>query len=165
MRRLRLIMVPITISWFAGVLWWISHRDGCGCGTSIETNTQRVVADPNIPASPTMANEAAMEAAIDPGIATDAIDPVLLQPIVIPFVKNQQGAGASAEVAQYAEALKAALLVDPSSSILVAGHTDADGDAELNKRLSKERAEVIKARLVGCGISEDRIRATVSVNN
>ncbi len=52
------------------------------------------------------------------------------------------------------------LLIDKNFSLKLAGHTDNTGSAELNMRLSKDRAEAIKAYLVGKGANASRIEAT-----
>ncbi len=54
----------------------------------------------------------------------------------------------------------AALLVEKNFSLKLAGHTDITGSRELNLRLSKERAESIKAYLVSQGANASRIEAT-----
>ncbi|MBE9600990.1 OmpA family protein [Pedobacter sp. MC2016-24] len=54
----------------------------------------------------------------------------------------------------------AALLVDKNFSLKLAGHTDNTGSMALNLRLSKERAESIKAYLVSQGANASRIEAT-----
>lgn len=54
----------------------------------------------------------------------------------------------------------AALLVEKNFSLKLAGHTDITGSRELNLRLSKERAESIKAYLVAQGANASRIEAT-----
>lgn len=54
----------------------------------------------------------------------------------------------------------AALLVEKNFSLKLAGHTDATGSRELNLRLSKERAESVKAYLVSQGANASRIEAT-----
>ena len=41
--------------------------------------------------------------------------------------------------------------------IHIVGHTSSRGDAELNKRLSKKRAEAVKKALINLGIAADRI--------
>lgn len=43
--------------------------------------------------------------------------------------------------------------------IEVAGHTDSTGSAAYNKKLSKKRAEAVKAYLVGKGIEAERLQA------
>jgi len=54
----------------------------------------------------------------------------------------------------------AALLVEKNFSLKLAGHTDNTGSAELNMRLSKDRAESVKAYLVSQGANASRIEAT-----
>ncbi|WP_131537112.1 OmpA family protein [Pedobacter nototheniae] len=54
----------------------------------------------------------------------------------------------------------AALLVEKNFSLKLAGHTDNTGSKELNLRLSKDRAESVKAYLVSQGANASRIEAT-----
>ncbi len=54
----------------------------------------------------------------------------------------------------------AALLMEKDFSLKLAGHTDNTGSRELNMRLSKERAESVKAYLVSQGANASRIEAT-----
>ena len=54
----------------------------------------------------------------------------------------------------------AALLVEKNFSLKLAGHTDNTGSRELNMRLSKDRAESVKAYLVAQGANPSRIEAT-----
>lgn len=54
----------------------------------------------------------------------------------------------------------AELLVAKNFSLKLAGHTDNVGSAEANMRLSKDRAESIKAYLVSKGANASRIEAT-----
>lgn len=54
----------------------------------------------------------------------------------------------------------AALLVEKNFSLKLAGHTDNTGSMALNLRLSKQRAESVKAYLVSQGANASRIEAT-----
>jgi len=54
----------------------------------------------------------------------------------------------------------AKLLTDKNFSLKLAGHTDDTGSDALNLRLSKDRAEAIKAYLVSQGANASRIEAT-----
>ena len=47
----------------------------------------------------------------------------------------------------------------PDISFSVQGHTDSDGDAELNQRLSQQRAESVVQALIDKGISPERLQA------
>jgi len=52
------------------------------------------------------------------------------------------------------------LLINKNFSLKLAGHTDSTGPDELNMKLSKDRAEAIKAYLVSKGANASRIEAT-----
>ncbi|QNL47713.1 OmpA family protein [Olivibacter sp. SDN3] len=52
------------------------------------------------------------------------------------------------------------LLIEKNFSLKLAGHTDNTGSMQLNMRLSKERAEAVKAYLVSKGANPSRIEAT-----
>lgn len=54
----------------------------------------------------------------------------------------------------------AAILIEKNFSLKLAGHTDNTGSMQLNMRLSKERAEAVKAYLVSKGANPSRIEAT-----
>ena len=54
----------------------------------------------------------------------------------------------------------ATLLIEKNFSLKLAGHTDNTGSMQTNMRLSKERAEAVKAYLVSKGANRSRIEAT-----
>ena len=139
-----MLFVPFTVAWFAGAFWWLGHRDGCGCGTAAGAH------------QPSMAVASITLGPVAP--APVVLDPLLLQPVVIPFVKNDQEPGTTDVLDHYADVVKAALVDDPSAGITISGHTDADGDADLNHRLSTARAELVKEQLVARGVPTARIR-------
>ncbi|MFQ5556304.1 MAG: OmpA family protein, partial [Acidimicrobiales bacterium] len=70
---------------------------------------------------------------------------------------------ASAEIAEESvpvlDEVVAELASDPSVSVLIAGHTDADGDEEGNVTLSQARAETVLAYFVASGIDAARLSA------
>src|SRR5262249_19127002 len=53
----------------------------------------------------------------------------------------------------------AALAAVQDRHILVEGHTDSDGSAEYNLKLSRLRAEAVRSILVSGGVSTDRIES------
>jgi outer membrane protein OmpA-like peptidoglycan-associated protein len=56
--------------------------------------------------------------------------------------------------------LAAYLLENKELSAEIIGHTDSDGDAEKNRRLSQERAEAVRQYLIDNGVSGNRVKAT-----
>ncbi len=57
------------------------------------------------------------------------------------------------------DAVAAKIVANPVSGITITGHTDRTGSAALNKRLSMQRATVVKTYLVGKGVPADKITA------
>ncbi len=45
----------------------------------------------------------------------------------------------------------------PDVAVSVEGHTDSDGDNDLNQTLSEDRAETVMKQLVSMGLSKDRL--------
>jgi outer membrane protein OmpA-like peptidoglycan-associated protein len=48
---------------------------------------------------------------------------------------------------------------DPDSKIVIEGHTDSKGSADLNQRLSQQRAESVRNYLISRGIASERVTA------
>lgn len=48
---------------------------------------------------------------------------------------------------------------DPALRLSIEGHTDASGDADRNRALSRQRAETVRAALIVKGIDADRLQA------
>lgn len=63
---------------------------------------------------------------------------------------------AQAKLNQVAEAL---LVNDPESTFVVEGHTDSQGKADFNQKLSENRANAVRDYLVSHGVAADRITA------
>lgn len=53
----------------------------------------------------------------------------------------------------------AILLIEKNFSLKLAGHTDSTGSFEMNMKLSRDRAEAVKAYLVSKGVNASRIEA------
>lgn len=74
--------------------------------------------------------------------------------VTFDFDKATIQAGAQRTLDQLAQLIQAS----PGGQIAIEGHTDAKGDDDYNKRLSEQRAEAVKAYLVGKGIDAARLR-------
>ncbi len=53
----------------------------------------------------------------------------------------------------------AGVLAEGAAQVLIAGHTDTDGDPEENLRLSQQRAQAVVDYLLGAGIDPERLTA------
>jgi outer membrane protein OmpA-like peptidoglycan-associated protein len=49
-------------------------------------------------------------------------------------------------------------IVRAQTRIIIEGHTDSTGSAELNQALSERRADAVANALIGRGVSEDALR-------
>lgn len=80
--------------------------------------------------------------------------------VVLPGVKFQSG---SATLSRSSEVILqkalAALLEKPELRVEIAGHTDSEGSPAANDKLSKARAQAVRAWLVGRGIPPSRLTA------
>jgi outer membrane protein OmpA-like peptidoglycan-associated protein len=56
-------------------------------------------------------------------------------------------------------ALAAFLQAGPAAEVLIEGHTDGQGEADTNLRLSQQRADAVAAALAAAGVPSSRIRA------
>lgn len=145
MRTLRPLLFPIAAAWIIGILWWVAQRDAqafalqaeAAIGSTSEASIMRFGPPPR-PEPTTAATE-------------------LPRVLVIPFVKNEDGAGIRSELEAQLNAMGTALEADPRARIILSGHTDADGNRAYNEALSLERAEAIKQDLVDRGFPADRI--------
>lgn len=69
--------------------------------------------------------------------------------------KSNLSASAKTELKTFADQMKDL----PDTQITVYGHTDNTGTAEVNERISKQRADAVSAQLQSNGISSSRITA------
>jgi outer membrane protein OmpA-like peptidoglycan-associated protein len=74
--------------------------------------------------------------------------------VLFPSGKSELLPSAKDRLAEVARALK-----DDKRSLLVVGHTDAQGSDKANEKLSDARARVVRDYLVSEGIEDDRIRS------
>jgi OmpA-OmpF porin, OOP family len=97
---------------------------------------------------------------------TEAATPAAVPPVVVErvtleadalfdFDKSTLRAEGRAALDDFAVRVKG---IDPEM-IMAVGHTDRFGTDDYNQRLSEQRAEAVKAYLVGKGIEPDRLRA------
>ncbi len=80
---------------------------------------------------------------------------VSLQNILFEFNSSELRAGSYAGIVMLVDFLKK----NPNMSVELAGHTDNVGDAAYNKKLSSDRAEVVKTTLINNGIEAARLTA------
>src|SRR5262245_403895 len=114
MRRVRWIVVPIILTWFGGMAWWVTHRNTCGCATSPASTAAAAAIAPSSPIDPIppQASAAVAQASRVPA-APAPIDPLLLQPFIIPFTKNHGATGQPQDLDRFAQAFNAHLLAHP----------------------------------------------------
>ncbi len=96
------------------------------------------------------------EPAIQQDLADRLLDEgsVILDGIVFETGSTALGAAANGQMAKLAELLRAR----PGLRIALVGHTDSTGSLESNIRVSRQRARVVKDRLIDAyGIEEDRV--------
>lgn len=104
--------------------------------------------EPPIPPTPSPAPVAA--AAPSPSMSTAAAA------AVVHFAKNMRRLDTSAR--DTIDSVALALRRQPNASVLIAGHADPSGPAEVNQALSAARAQIVANRLRGLGVAADRIR-------
>lgn len=89
------------------------------------------------------------------GDAVDALPPVPLYSLVYFKFATDELTPESRELARQ---IYNSVLERATPEVLVTGHTDTSGSAELNMRLSQDRAEAVKRDLVKLGIDVKTIR-------
>lgn len=153
MRIIHWALVACAASWFIAGAWWMGHRNGCDCGT-----TQSHAQMKTMPAVTQLGPAAAAIAstAVEAPVATP--HPALATPLTIRFSKNAGGPELTTEDQAWISVAAGWLSGDGASSLIIAGHTDADGDSMVNQRLSLVRAEQVRALLVEAGLPADRLR-------
>ncbi len=119
-----------------------------------ETTTPDVPGGQAMPAGGTTATEATVAEggmSAQPAAASVALD--------VPFEINSSALrpAAAAQLQQLAGALRSAEL--GPYRFLIAGHTDASGDAAYNRRLSGRRADAVRRRLIDAGVAAERLDA------
>lgn len=120
------------------------------------------MAKPRAPAvrpAPARSGTAAAVRDVRPAASTPSIRCGLLCDLQISFKAGsvQLTPDSEAKLARFAEALR-----DPSLArkrFEIAGHTDASGSSEMNRRLSQARAESVRSFLVAHGVEASRLRA------
>lgn len=75
--------------------------------------------------------------------------------ILFPTNGSSLSADSKKELAQFAQ--KMSDMVD--TDITIYGHTDNTGTAEVNERISRQRAEAVQSYLQSCGIASGRLRS------
>jgi outer membrane protein OmpA-like peptidoglycan-associated protein len=117
-------------------------------GLRIAPRTETIAPDEPVQQGPSAAATGSASAAAAASIALD-----------VPFEINSSALrpSAAAQLAQLAGALRSDELAP--YRFLIAGHTDASGDATYNRRLSGRRADTVRRRLIDAGIDARRLDA------
>ncbi|HMC97664.1 MAG TPA: OmpA family protein [Flavobacteriales bacterium] len=167
MKGIRTLLVPITVAWLVAGLWWVSRQNACGCIPTLGSPNGTAQASiihlgPSTPAvaEPSITKTEPVPVTTPAEAPATAEEATLVPLLTIPFVKNEQGLELTSEAQRWCDATRAHLLSHPEASITVTGHADADGDADLNRRLSLRRAEMVRTELISMGIPAERIDAT-----
>ncbi len=74
-------------------------------------------------------------------------------------IRFKPGKAAVADASLHTLSMHAMLVRKCTSMVEIAGHTDDRGDAEVNLRLSRRRAEVVAKHLVRHGVNPEKVRA------
>ena len=59
----------------------------------------------------------------------------------------------------YLDRIAQTIQAQKDTPLLIGGHTDSEGDARVNQRLSQKRADAVRAYLIACGLSSQRLFA------
>lgn len=82
---------------------------------------------------------------------------ILFTPLDVYFAVNQSGIKKTAEVETFIATAKSYFEKYPDKQLLITGHTDGDGSAELNQRLSENRAEQTQSFLLKEGFKASQL--------
>lgn len=83
----------------------------------------------------------------------EAIKVTFSSGILFPFNGTALSDGSKAELKEFAQKMSDLQETD----ITIYGHTDNTGSAEVNERISRQRAESVQNYLTSCGIAADRL--------
>lgn len=154
-----------------GLIWWASSRQ------NRRDATQQVG---TVPATePRAQTPPATAPPVAPQATAPARPEIVAQGTIGPFQRAvEQGQGAlpqrfvvqgldyetdsatiQPQTARVLDEVAAVMNANPSAMIRTEGHTDATGNMEVNRTLSTDRANAVKAYLVGQGVAPDRITA------
>ena len=114
-----------------------------------------LVAAPGDALRETAAVESAPPPADDPGATLDRDGHVALDGVIFQTGAAEIAGGAEDVLARAASALAARADRD----FVVVGHTDASGALDLNRRISAQRAETVRAALIALGAPPERLSA------
>lgn len=101
-----------------------------------------------------------LEIALQPIGDTAATAPVGQHPVVLKNVFFESGSAVLRPASTVElDALTKLLTEHPELNIQINGHTDSEGDAAANQKLSEQRAQSVQQYLIGKGIAIARLRA------
>jgi outer membrane protein OmpA-like peptidoglycan-associated protein len=162
MRQSIIIFSLLLVAWIAGSSYWYVCRIRCDCQQDVENVT--TVSQENAGAI-TAKTEVTPEQALMASIKEAESYLKNSGTLTVYFGPNEVAAETGTVPDEYFKKLKLYLDNRPESGVMVSGYADKSGQKSENLRLSKSRAEFVKAFLVKSGINTNQIQTSYKSDN